>query len=955
MSIGDIKIAGKDYRIILEGSRQIDITDFSPRASTPGGSIVHSELGLYQPHTQDRFDHGFGFHKYSNEAGYLRTVGNIDTRHENIAMLFTQPTSSSVALGRINGFTTWNGRVWAWGEQGLWSYDGNSWQSEYSGAVAVDIGTATRSQGDNVSSLTFAVEIPDTGERCLVVIVHLKSDIAISSVTFNGDAMTSHASLGTTSKVAVYKLVAPDVGTHNVVVTLAGPTDAIATAIPLVNVNQATPLDTAETNTGTGTSSSKVVTSSALNKVIDAITINSAAAGLLVGSGSNLLANPSFETGSITNWTLGAGWTSSSTYAHKGTKSAKLSTASTSYVSITSDAITVVGDTNYLFNMWAKLSQLSPGFTWKMELEWYDVGVSLVRTDVVREEAPAAIFGFKQIAKTFTSPTDAVTCKVVISGKVSSGTSILYVDDGDFELNDVRQFALATSVQDALAGASSYKAGAASVTMAWEWTGSAAFNHLAMDVNPGTSKKVNFALGLGDYLFYCPDNARIRKIDKAGQHTDAGVSVSSSDYKQLMVSGGYVYAIKDDSNVVHYASAPDLSDLHGSTDEDTNEIKIGVGGIPTLSGIQFSSKPLFVKEDGLWELGQDLNARNLLDYSSSRSDANFRGVCVHNGYLLYALRDKVMQWNGVRTNDITPNRLTNIFPYITLGRFNNLLETNDFAFMTARTNETVYTETLLCYDGVGWFRLGDPITDGDGSITAMGYDTVNNRLWYHVSKAASETTYYVQFQNLSDFPYANFPTTGTHSLITSEYDMGFRRVLKSMPSILVQGSNLDAGTYLNVYYSLDGGAWVLWGTINESGVTELTAPGGNRTVEFNYANIRVDFKTDTATESPVLESLTIRFIMRPKVEFAFTNQVVVATRAAMGGGQDNRTAAAIVAALETLRDSPVPFEYVDILGRKHFVYISSVQVQAIEKHLQSYDQYKNVEQVANVNFVAVKV
>lgn len=42
--LGDIRLNNVEYSIDLGSYRVRDIIDFAPRAATPGGSIVHSEL-----------------------------------------------------------------------------------------------------------------------------------------------------------------------------------------------------------------------------------------------------------------------------------------------------------------------------------------------------------------------------------------------------------------------------------------------------------------------------------------------------------------------------------------------------------------------------------------------------------------------------------------------------------------------------------------------------------------------------------------------------------------------------------------------------------------------------------------------------------------------------------------------------------------------------------------------
>ncbi len=93
---GDITLDSETYRIELDSYRVRDITDFAPRAATPGGSIVHSLLGLYQPYMKTDWRHGFGFQwETDNPMGYLRTDGEIDTRHSGIAMRFTDSVDDS--------------------------------------------------------------------------------------------------------------------------------------------------------------------------------------------------------------------------------------------------------------------------------------------------------------------------------------------------------------------------------------------------------------------------------------------------------------------------------------------------------------------------------------------------------------------------------------------------------------------------------------------------------------------------------------------------------------------------------------------------------------------------------------------------------------------------------------------------------------------------------------------
>src|SRR3990167_4772979 len=155
-------------------------------------------------------------------------------------------------------------------------------------------------------------------------------------------------------------------------------------------------------------------------------------------AGSELVANPGFETGAITNWTLGTGWSQNSTaaYYHGGTKSAKYSASSISYAALTSDAFAVAELESYLFSLWLKIA-IGDGDgsdhteTIRIEIIWLDVSSVVVRTDILfTGEGPTT---WAQKSYTLVAPADATQAKVRIRGKSdASRTATFYVDDVSF-------------------------------------------------------------------------------------------------------------------------------------------------------------------------------------------------------------------------------------------------------------------------------------------------------------------------------------------------------------------------------------------------------------------------------------------------------------------------------------------------------------------------------------------
>jgi len=464
---------------------------------------------------------------------------------------------------------------------------------------------------------------------------------------------------------------------------------------------------------------------------------------------------------------------------------------------------------------------------------------------------------------------------------------------------------------------------------------------------------VNYAFPSGTYLFFCPDGLRIQKVDTSDTVTDAGNDNNATDYSWMIAHKGYVYAGKDDTNYVHRDSTEDLSDLEGTT-ADTDIITVGqVGGPATIGAETFMGNLYVFRNDGVWMIGDDMIATRILDFTNEASDDNFRSAAVHNGYLLFPIRDKIYQWNGARLSDVTPPRLTDSFPYTTYGRFDNFVAAGRFLYCTARTNETTYAEDLLCFDGVAWVKLMRLVSNGSDTISAMGYDSVNNYLWYHLD-STTDATYYIPFQSQSEFPYAAFPTSGTHELITSRWDMVYRDVIKSSPSIIIEASNVTASRYLTVYYKLDNGSWVEWDKITSNGVTTLDNPGGNLTVEYNYITIKITFTTNAAAQSPILEGISLRFIMRPEEAYGWSVMIPIAKDMELGVSRERRMPKKVISDLRAARNNKAPIEFIDISGEIYYVYVTAISSELVEWDRDEGGDSPITEMVVALNLAEVK-
>lgn len=453
--------------------------------------------------------------------------------------------------------------------------------------------------------------------------------------------------------------------------------------------------------------------------------------------------------------------------------------------------------------------------------------------------------------------------------------------------------------------------------------------------------------------------------------TNTGINANSTDYKWIIAHDGFVYAGKDGTNEVYYDWTDDLSQLHGSTADDQAAIIVGTKGRPTLRAISFNGDLYFARVDGLFRMDKDRTAaRRVLDYSDQVHENNFASLAVYNGNLIFPIRNQLYQWNGVRVSVITPPRMNDSFPFTAYNYFTNFMVVGNFLLMLARAyfSDGTYYSDLIAWDGVGWHKLQRSPTMGPNGyfqsasmIMGGGYGDI---LFLDVQGPTNPGIYTIRFNDYNELPYADYPTSGEHALITSRFDAGYRRVIKSTPSILVEASNLDSGTYLKLYYRLNNDtAWTAWGgtdgvsnKISTNGVYELHLPGADmeRTIEYYWLQLKFVFVTDDSTQSPILEGYTIRLLMRPDTDYGYSFNILANEENEQAMGLvDDRDAKTILDDLHTVRDSKEPVEFVDLWGATRFVYLTSITGLAGEEIADDMGANPNIPHIVSVNLVEV--
>jgi len=944
---GDVKINGKWYRIDVESYRDRDIIDFSPKASTPGGSIIHSELMLYQPLLQSDWRHGFGFIDYTDPAGYMKTVGNIDTRHDGVVIMSTAKTSSDTGdFPKIGGMTHKN-VPYFWGQNGIRKYVGGAWSTETPNPVTTcttllgNVGFETAGGGgaDVFGSWT---ETAGSGA------------IAIETGSVHGDTNAAKLTCGASDDTKIQQNFVSVVGTiytlkywtrgasahagRHQIYDVTNAADIVATATTGVTGDTYTQVTV--TFTATSVSTGVIFKPGATSGYIayfDDITMTSttqptANTQLMFSLGTDMFAVPYMDRIMTTTY---AGQIISQPNETTGQDAyINENAATTSYGTANILKVGYVASKKNAFWVKPDLTDLPSGATiTEVKVSFYCSSKHATANPTIKASRCLIAASESMTWNKY----DGVSNWPGSAGGSTSGTDYA-----------------ATPLNAGLEMTSTAKQFFTMTLDPTEFTSLVASNNgiLFWNTTVVADNQVEFYSASGPNYDQRPYFTI--KYTLPTSWADTGTDETAEDFNWAVVYNGFIYLGVRNTNRVHYSSSTTLADLEGST-ADTTHILVGGSSYPTLGAINFLGGLYIAKPDGLWLLGEDKIAKRVLDFSSEASDRNFSSLVEYNGNLIFTIRDVVYQWNLARLTRMSPPRITDEWPYVSYGSFSNLVAVGDFLYCTARTNESTYTESILSYDGVGWHKLQDVITDGTGTISMLFYDTINNYMWLHVTSDTAETTYYIPFQERSKYPYSNFPTTGTHSLYSSKMDMGFARVTKSTPSLLVEAYNLSTTRYLTVNYSLDDGEFIEWGRVFIDGITELKLPGGLLTREFKRIQLRIDFVTGTATQTPVLESTTLRFLMRPDMALGWNFNVILADHFIYGEMEDARTAYQILKDMREARNSKAPIEYVDIDGGVYQAYVSAFSRSVQERNVDLEEGgVPSIESVLNVNIVEAK-
>ena len=151
-----------------------------------------------------------------------------------------------------------------------------AWNSVF--AITIDNTTSNATAGAGASSLTWSHTVNSGSNGILVVQVAVHQSGAnetVSSVAYGGQALTLIGTVqdAKNEEVELWSLVAPNVGTANIVVNVSGATTFAVGATDYLGVDQSAPLGTLTSASGKSATPTVTVTSAAGELVIDTVSV----------------------------------------------------------------------------------------------------------------------------------------------------------------------------------------------------------------------------------------------------------------------------------------------------------------------------------------------------------------------------------------------------------------------------------------------------------------------------------------------------------------------------------------------------------------------------------------------------------------------------------------------------------------------------------------------------------
>jgi hypothetical protein len=374
-------------------------------------------------------------------------------------------------------------------------------------------------------------------------------------------------------------------------------------------------------------------------------------------------------------------------------------------------------------------------------------------------------------------------------------------------------------------------------------------------------------------------------------------------------------AIREENNNAYITTAT-LTPGNDGTGPSYRAPVIGLSGTTATNMVYYAGKLWIGKPEGLftWEQGwPDMRE----DTNTCRDTNNFKFLCVYKGLLFYNIKNKLYFTNGDSRTEVTPDELNG---------FTNL----DYIYPTAgplllgvRMQSRAY---LLMFNGIENPGLNPLWSDADAArpIISIGVsDLYSTKPRIYFTSTTTGTRYLDFKENWTPNTYHTQGSVASYIELTP-FTAGFRSVKKWWYEVVLNVVDPTANTEVEVYYSIDGGAWTQ--TIDENGAAD-TIPllTTNVATFFPLATtgvnlrLRIYMATDNASTTAAVTAITVRGFTTPKLRHQFSFPVL-ATSGVQGynvlaedSGRNIRNA------IDEIVSNNYPFKFFDYDGSVYLV------------------------------------
>jgi hypothetical protein len=233
----------------------------------------------------------------------------------------------------------------------------------------------------------------------------------------------------------------------------------------------------------------------------------------------------------------------------------------------------------------------------------------------------------------------------------------------------------------------------------------------------------------------------------------------------MEIFGGFMWGAEIGTNILHYWSELDGTDFEGGGTTDTSWVEAGPSG-GNIVGLQAFNNQLWIfRTDGAWVLGEDHVAYHTLDFEDLDHSFNFRTSTVHEGFMYFAVRDRLYKYKSGLQDVTPPAPWGNIGGqnYVQFSNFLGMWSRGKFLYLAAETEEDIKTYLwdgtakagtthiidrnelygdmedgtvyrgiwLLCYDGVGWHILYKMPARAIKNAPKQSYEIIRSNVWVH--------------------------------------------------------------------------------------------------------------------------------------------------------------------------------------------------------------------------------